>query len=201
VLIPVNEVVLVKNRLSMRYTARAVTVFISLATGCSGPIVISESGLSLEEALKADYTFPVYAIRETADSEFSELTPVYSYSITESDGDYYSTQFFQPVDGSSEVVVRLSVCTQCTPYFSSLNPYSEDYERFQEIMVMTEMEIPWEDGISGHAFVCDIGGAFPKRDAGSCLVWGDNHGYAHIIRTFWPFDTLERFVNSSENNR
>jgi len=185
----------------MRYTAIAVTVFVSLATGCSRPVVTSDGGLSLEEALKADYAFPVYAISETADSEFSELTPVYSYTSTESDGDYYGTQFFHPSYGSRELVAHLSICTQCTPYFSSLNPYSEDYERFQEIMVMTEMEIPWEDGISGHAFICDIGGFFPQRDAGSCLVWGDNNGYAHTIRTFWPFDTLERFVDSLEEVR
>ena len=149
----------------------------------------------------SDYLFPIYAISETADSEFSEVTSVYSYTSTESDGDYYGTQFFHPSYGSRELVAHLSICTQCTPYFSSLNPYSEDYERFQEIMVRTEMAIPWEDGISGHAFVCDIGEAFPQRDSGSCLVWGDNHGYVHIIRTFWPFDTLERFVSSLEEVR
>jgi hypothetical protein len=185
----------------MRHTAVAVAIFISLATGCSGPIVTSESDLSLEEALKADYAFPVYAISETADSEFSALTTVYSYSSTESDGEYFAIQFFHPSYGSRELVVLMSVCTQCTPYFSSLDPSSEDYERFQEIMVRAEMEIPWEDGISGDAFVCDIGGAFPQRDAGSCLVWYDNHGYAHTIRTFWPFDTLERFVDSLEEVR
>jgi hypothetical protein len=184
----------------MRYAVISAIVFLSLATGCLGSSVTSDSGLSLEEALQTDYPFPIYAISDTADREFSVLTPVYSYTSTESDGDYYGTQFFHPSYGSRELVAHLSICTQCTPYFSSLNPYSEDYERFQEIMVMTEIEIPWEAGISGHAFICNIGGFFPQRDTGSCLVWYDNHSY-HIIRTFWSFDMLERFVNSLEEVR
>jgi hypothetical protein len=185
----------------MRDAVISAMVFLSLATGCLGPSVTSGSGLSLEEALQTDYPFPVYAISDTADREFSVLTPVYSYMSTESDGDYLAIQFFHPSYGSRELVAHLSICTQCTPYFSSLDPSSEDYERFQEIMVRTEIEIPWEDGISGDAFICDISGAFPQRDTGNCLVWYDNHGYAHVIRTFWPFDTLERFVDSLEEVR